>query len=655
VRLLEFALRGVRRFEGGRKLAFQEGYNLVTGPNDSGKSTLLAALLATLEPERLREDATGVLAGPQPGEPAQARGGLTFLHDGKTYRLVRDLEQGAATLAALEPGSSKYLPQQRDAESVRAWLREVAGMPGPRQFDVLLVISRASMPSARAPGLGSGPASPGRRPEDAGVPEFPRRVEAAAASAEAPAFEITAPAGPTLTGPARASRIAELKAELGRIEEMGRIEFRLDGVKAKLFEVEAEFGDLRKLDQLAAELDAAIAAFERLGVDPEQLEARARTFKTLSEKRSGDLAAVEAEREALGAAVSVPARPVFKDPLVLGGGAAAVASLVIGVWFPLAAVGALAGLGAALLGAVRDAQAAGRQKAALDALQRLDGREQTIEKRFDIETKAVRAAQETLGVAGPEGLLERIGEYRALKTRRAEVAARREALTRQKNLEALEAERRRLAAEVAELEEALRGFGGTAAFDAGELKRELNLLEGRVKPERPAQAAPLETEGDGGGPAAGDGPGALDAAVGAWLEAAARLAGRPRDALARDVLQRAQPLVAPLTTDRFKSLAFDAAGRLVAVGADGRSVPAAGTSPGTQDVVFLALRLAGHTLLARDRSWPLFLDDPLVALDDARLQVACLALKRVARAAGQVIHLSARKLPPALADSVQSL
>jgi DNA repair exonuclease SbcCD ATPase subunit len=650
VRLLEFALRGVRRFEGGRKLAFQDGYNLVTGPNDSGKSTLLAALLATLEPERLGDGATGLLADPQPGEPAQARGGLTFLHDGTTYRLVRDLEQGAATLAALEPGSSKYLPQQRDAEAVRAWLREVAGMPGPRQFDVLLVIDRAAMPSARDAGLRSAPASAGRAAGGAARDDAVRLGPAPAL-----AFEVAAPAGPTLTGPARAARIAELKAELGRIEEMGRVEFRLDGVKAKLFEVEAEFGDIRKLDQLAAELDAAVAAFERLGVDPEQLEARARTFTTLLAKRTADLAAVEAEREALGAAVSVPARPILKDPLVLGGTTATVVFLVLGVWFPPAAVGALAGLAAAVVGAVRDAQAAGRQKAALDALQELDGREQTIEKRFDIETKAVRAAQETLGVAGPGGVLERIGEYRALKTRRAEVAARREALTRQKNLEALETERRRLAAEVAELEEALRGFGGTAAFDAGELKRELDLLEGRVKPERPAPGAPREVEADGGGAAAGDGRGALGDAVGAWLEAAARLAGRPRDALARELLQRAQPLVAPLTTDRFKSLAFDAAGRLVAVGADGRSVPAAGTSPGTQDVVFLALRLAGHTLLARDRSWPLFLDDPLIALDDARLQVACLALKRVARAAGQVIHLSARKLPPALADSVQSL
>ncbi len=152
MRLLEFALQGVRRFEGGRKLAFHEGYNLVTGPNESGKTTCLLTLLAALEPERLDGGAAALVPAAAPGTaaaPAPARCGLVFLHEGRTYRLVRDLVQGAANLAALDPASGKFVAEHRDADAIRRWLRETAGMPGRRLFDALFLVERAGMPSAR--------------------------------------------------------------------------------------------------------------------------------------------------------------------------------------------------------------------------------------------------------------------------------------------------------------------------------------------------------------------------------------------------------------------------------------------------------------------------------------------------------------------------
>ncbi len=642
MRVTEFALRGLRRFEGGRKLAFQEGYNLLSGPNESGKTTCLLAILATLEPEWLEGRRDSLV--PEGAPPGQARTGLVLVHEDRTYRVVRDLEDGAASLGVLDPASGKYQALGRDAEAVRRWLHESAGMPGRRAFETLFCLDRARMPSAAdrqgLPGGRAGPAGAGR------------------GDGQGPAFAAAVPAPPA-SGPAKDARIAELKAELARIEEMGKVEFRLDGVKAKLFEVEAEFGDVRKLDQMASELDRAIAEFEGLGVDPDQLEARARGFKALADRREADLAAVEAEREALELTANTPVTPLQKDPLVLAGGAVTLIGLVGGVIVQGVAALALVGIGTAVVGAIRDTQAAARRKAAYDALASLEDRVQAIEKRFEIETKAVRAAQETLAVAGPGGVVERVEQYRGLKERRQAVAERREAVTRQKNLAALEADRERLAAEVAGLEDELRGFGGTAAFDAGDLKRELDILEGRAAP-APAAALPDDTGGfDIGGDllepgGRGGGPSVLGAAIEAWLDAAARILPNSREGIARELLLRAQPMVAPLTANLYRSLAFDGDGRLLAVGAEGRARPAADVSPGTQDVLYLALRLAGHIMVVRERAFPLFLDDPLGALDDTRLPVACRALKAAARG-GQIIHTTVRRLPPALADNAQSL
>ncbi len=455
---------------------------------------------------------------------------------------------------------------------------------------------------------------------------------------------------------------------------MGKVEFRLDGIKAKLFELEAEFGDLKKLDALAAELDGAIAEFDALGIDPDELEARARSFRTLADRRAADLAAVDADREALEARAAAPVTPIAKDPLVVGGAAGAAVCLVAGLWLPAIAAGAVAGLGAAAFGVLRDSQAAARRREALAGLAALDERVQAIEKRFEIESRAIRAAQEALGVSGPEGVLERVEAYRTLKARRQSVRERREALGRQKDFAAIEAERARLLAEVSQLEEELRGFGATAAFDPGELRRELAALEGRAGPQRVAAAGAALAMGSGvegdGRTGPGEGPagprgavetvatagayGPLGSAFEAWLDAAARVLGDTREAVAREVLLRVQPLVAPLTVDRHRSVAFDADGHLVVVGADGQVTPAASLSPATQDALYLALRLTGFAVVARERPWPLLLDDPLGALDDARLAAACRALRATARA-GQIVHFAARKLPPALADKAQAL
>lgn len=632
MRLVEFALRGVRRFEGGRKLAFQEGYNLLSGPNESGKTTCLLAILATLEPEWLdgRREAL-VPSATEGGKPSQARTGLVFLHADRTYRLVRDIEEGAATLGVLDPASGKYQAVGRDADGVRRWLHEVAGLPGRRAFETLFCLDRSGMPSAARP----------------------RAAEAAPAPVEPVAAAQGAPRPAPRSGQAKTARIAELKAELERIEEMGKVEFRLDGVKAKLFEVEAEFGDARKLDQVAAELDEAIGAFEALGLDPGQLEARARGFKGLAERREAELAAVEAERERLELAAGTPVTPIQKDPLVLAGGAIILFALVGGVLVTNAVAAlALVGIGLAGFGVVRDMQAADRQRAARGALASLDDRTQAIEKKFEIETKAVRQAQETLGVSGAGGIIERVEQYHGLKARRAQVAERREALTRQKDLAALEAERGRLADEVAALEETLRGFGGTAAFDAGDLRRELDVLEGRAaEPAATLDLGVADGRAEPVGPAA---PSPLAARLDAWVDAAARVLPNAREGIARELLLRVQPMVAPLTGDRYKSLAFEGDGRLVVVSADGRTLAVAETSPGTQDVLYLALRLAGHTMVVRERAFPLLLDDPLGALDDSRLQVACRALKAAARS-GQILHTTVRRLPPQLADSAQTL
>jgi hypothetical protein len=203
MRFVEFALRGIRRFEGGRKLTFHEGYNVLAGPNESGKTICLLALLATLEVDRLEKRAGDLVPEAGPGEHVPSRCGLTVLHEGVVYRIVRDLEHAAVNLSRIDE-SGRPVTEQRDIVAVRRWLRDTAGMPGRRHFDALFVIERGDMPSA------SGRAAA-------------RKTQADAPGEAGPAFDLAraAAAAPLPTGAARAARIAELQAELAAAEQAG--------------------------------------------------------------------------------------------------------------------------------------------------------------------------------------------------------------------------------------------------------------------------------------------------------------------------------------------------------------------------------------------------------------------------------------------------
>ncbi len=123
-------------------------------------------------------------------------------------------------------------------------------------------------------------------------------------------------------------------------------------------------------------------------------------------------------------------------------------------------------------------------------------------------------------------------------------------------------------------------------------------------------------------------------------------------ALARETLDQAQaellaevsgriaeavsPYVARLTGGRYRALRTDERLQSVRVVADGREVDWRGLSRGTQDQLYLALRLGLVRLFYGDDPPPLVLDDPCLAFDDRRAAEAAVLFQELARA-GQIV------------------
>ena len=79
----------------------------------------------------------------QPREPARA--GFIFTHEGKTYRLLRDLGTGAAQLALK---TTELQPIATEAPDVLQRLRAM-GMPSAEAFDAIHTLSESDFPSRR--------------------------------------------------------------------------------------------------------------------------------------------------------------------------------------------------------------------------------------------------------------------------------------------------------------------------------------------------------------------------------------------------------------------------------------------------------------------------------------------------------------------------
>lgn len=95
------ALAGFGRFEDETIVEFDDGFNVLVAPNESGKSTLAVGLAAVLFglPASSNPDAFGQARWRNWREPPRFEGELQFSSDGKTYRIRRRFADHAVTVS----------------------------------------------------------------------------------------------------------------------------------------------------------------------------------------------------------------------------------------------------------------------------------------------------------------------------------------------------------------------------------------------------------------------------------------------------------------------------------------------------------------------------------------------------------------------------
>ena len=727
--VIDLVLQGVRRFGESRKFPVKPGFNVVFGPTETGKTTLVECLLDLLYPQAGLDSEVSFVSW---GEPAASRAGLTLSAGRDIYRILKDYKTGKISLTQYNPASQKFEPVASDPVQAGAMMVSALELPPLDSFRYLFVAAARRMPSTLIAGAGDDPAQIATR---MGVP-------AGMISAAAPPDKTSAPAIPGVMsmpgmppGPApmmgipgmvpgqmmpgmmpmpgmpmapgmmvpgmsmpgaaptapedgmtpeeREQKLKQLRKELHDAEEVDKLQFELDGLQQKVFEIENKKKGTNQfdewLDQAKAQLDR-YPMFRRL---PENIDSRLDNFQNIEAQRASEIEKFDHQAlgydEELREIESVP--PLWNQLLFRVGAGLSVGGILVFFIAPMVGMEGLKNLGLLSIPGVFIAaysiwQHISRvtRKGQLEKLlSDLEEKKQASMKRYEIEMAVIQKIMEETDSDGIEELKGKLQKFRALDENYRSRLDRKKKMLKEMDIERLEREEKELRAEIKRINDRLKEFPAFS-MDVHSMRTEIKRLEPLVKSQNPESSSLSDTAGFGvpdldAGPAPGAtviaatpprrrplGPTTATELYEALLQAAAKFFEMERNHLLASVQTRFNLYVQAFFAKRYSEARIDPDGSVALKQAEGvgRWLDFDQLSPAARDTCFVALQIALLEQATQKKLLPVFLDNPYAGLDEAAATLAAKAMKRLGERT-QVILLTSSQAPVALADNSLSL
>ena len=606
---VEFALQGVRGFLPSVRISLKPGYWTLL-PQAPG-APLVGLASAMLYPDGRGSD--GAFASP--GQESKAA--LWFsARDGGTYRVMRDLGRGGA-LHRVNPSTRVHDLVTEDPAEMVQFLRGQVGLPARGVYEQLFTFTLSQLPSRRAPKPGRTAAGPSRLP---------------------PAASSVAPE-PPLDGAVAQARIAELTKELALAGEVDKLQYRLDGVAAQIFQLELRVKGVEGIEAAVAEARGAFDAApspRNLGL-PDDVVAQARNHAVLVTKCDEALARLETERQMDAATAPPDAVPITRDGRFWTGIALGTAALLGGLmapgpWAYLALLD-IPAFGLAALVALKHVEDVQWSEYAVRKGERLAEREKKIRDQFEFETQPLRSAMKTVGVEKPEDLVGVLAQREELWNHVLQLEGQ---LTQAKEAPEYVAASTQLAELRAE-QEALNARlleRGSYVRDAGEVERELaRLKEGLARLRGPAAPAPAVLASRTPVPVE-----PLEDPIPGVLNPAADLLALDIPGVVALVQERWAQYASALTERRVEHCEVDLSGHAFVRGG-GRRMGVGELSARDLDWLYLALRLTLIEKSAGQHPHTVLCEDLAPALDEARLPLLGRMLKHLGSLT-QLLHVT---------------
>lgn len=640
----EVVVQGIRRFGEVRRFTLMPGYNVLYGLSAAGKSTLYEVLLSLLfaRPEQGEPEAFKSLL---PQGQAACRAGMSLTVDGQIFRILKDYQAKSVTL-------SKQLPDRKfelvasDRPKIERWLKDVAHVDSGAAFGRLFTLTRSDFPSTTA----AVAVLPVRRDQmDTG---FDDRLRAMGLGE-------------------KRELLTKLLDEYRRHAEMKTSEFLQDGLRTKLFEVEAL---LRKREEARAkigEINLELKDIEKVpklpdGID-DHIEAYKRHLKTKEAELEHLLPRQDEAHQDLQAMIPAPFEEKdfrgMRSPLDMviavlkkdrqfqvGLGAVIVG---VGVSFFIAAVGALVAIGGLAFAVIyRLFMVVMKKKEQFDAMKKgvdaLDEQVRLVERKWDIETTVVRNLMKAYDTDSPT-------EMKEIESKRDELASKRKrfedtisGLALANGEKDLDKEHAKISRQIAMIDEKLQSLSDKLSTDPKEIEPQIERLDrdvARAEGRKPTSRAKLFGTEEAGDDEGDMGRNAIVTMVETWCATRKADLGK----LLRSIQESFQKNVRAISGGKITEAQFDATGS-VSVRDEGRAgTPFEMLDGMGKDAVYLALRLTLFQLESRGQGRPVILLDDPFEFEDGRLALLSRAFKALGSDA-QVLHLTSRPIHQRLAD-----
>ncbi len=606
MQIIEFVLQGVRRFKDSFKIQAKPGLVMLVGGSESGKTTFLDALEATLFP------ASSTLSGELLSweTPDVSRAALVFKAgpEQATWRIVRDFVKGASSLSKLDPATKKFMPVTGDAAQIEQALAD-AGLPALDQFHALCTMRRLDTEAAGSRSAFSGAATD----------------ETALLSPEE-----------------REKKIKLIEDALEGAGRIDKLQFELDGLEGQKFDCQSK---IKRVDDLVATAKKHQEALEKpefnglAGVTKEQ-EERVRNYDEKSGDRKKELDQLEKQVLALREEGDAAARrkiPVFKHPIV-GAGAGLI---FLGILLLILLVmkdnphatkmilliiigGGVAGFGYL---------AWMKQISELDAViakpDKVEQQRAQLTRKYEVEAADALALLRRLELDRAGELGERMVLYRKQKAIADKAKEEAEKGKQDPEYTSAASEMKAITEKARAIQADIKQMGAAAAIDPSELRRQLEKLKA--------------VSGKGAG-VAGVGAGRLISATAAYLDESGAV-------LAAAILPRVSANLQTITENRYSvaSLSEDGSAMVMHVPTS-RERSLGEVSPSVMHAFQFALHGTLIEYVAEKKEkLPLLIDAGTGGLDDKWLAGLLRSLKGVG-ARSQVIFTTNRGQLAALAD-----
>jgi hypothetical protein len=596
----------------------------------------------------------------------------------------------------------------------------VAGYPGAVPPGMV----PAGYPGAMAPGMGP-PSHPGLMRPGMGPPSYPGAMQPGMGPPSYPGMGVNpyaqtmapgmywggAPQSPFahLSVDEKRAKLAELRGHQQAADALRNMEFELDGLQRRKFEIEDQLRPFRDAMRQLDEAKEKLQPFADLQDVPPDYQKKLDWFRKEQTKRDANLKTLlEEHRRERAALARSQAKPLATDPRFLGGVVGGVAAFALGFWLARSGspglwwIAMLDSVGFGLAGWVLLQRIADDELKSdtVRAERKLEERQSRVTNRFELDTTEVRKLLQRHNV-DPDDLdpLEiRLNQRLEVLENIARIERGVHEVESQSGIDAIAIndELHRLEAQIAAAEDAVSKAGGVAT-DLAELTSQIHQLEAElgVAPQADAGSGRGYEPGYGGGGGGGSDDGSAPPTMLAPGDerVAWRCAGGPDDdsygmgggggynsgaasapaqaaatvvmdhsrvlmekadslfcvgiaALAAQVAPRVAQFIGAFTEQRFASAQFGERGDLSLVeAASGRAVPFLLLAPPERDLAYLCLKFALLEAHVRLTPLPAVLHDPFVAVAELKHPLV-LKLLQYLSSQMQIVHLTSL---PALA------